>query len=205
MKKLLIFPYNGNALEAIDCIRGSHEFLGFIDDSPEKQGKVYFGYKVYSREAIMNFSEAEILAVPGNPENYIERIKIIESLNIPKTRYAKLIHPGAFISNLSEIGYNTLIMSGVSITSNSKIGNHVCILPGTVIHHDTAIGDYTLIGSNVSISGFTEIGMNCYIGSGSNIINNITVGDFSLIGLGSNVIKPVKKNSKVAGDPAGHI
>jgi hypothetical protein len=37
VKKLIIFPFNGNGIEALDCIQeNTFEFIGFIDDSPEK-------------------------------------------------------------------------------------------------------------------------------------------------------------------------
>ena len=205
MKKLLIFPFNGNALEAIACISDQYDFIGFIDDSQEKQSIEFHGYRILSRKVLNDYPESEVLAIPGNPDNFKQRKEIINSLGIPTERFAKLFHPNSYISSLSFIGYNTLIMAGAVVTANSVIGNHVCILPGSVIHHDTRIGDYTLIGSNVSISGHTVIGNNCYIGSGSNIINNVTIGDNSLIGLGSNVISSVRENTRVAGNPARYI
>ena len=33
MKKILFFPYNGNAMEAIECLDDNWEFIGFIDDN----------------------------------------------------------------------------------------------------------------------------------------------------------------------------
>ena len=33
-KKLLIFPFNGNGLEALDCIDKNYEFIGFVDAPP---------------------------------------------------------------------------------------------------------------------------------------------------------------------------
>jgi hypothetical protein len=44
--KLLIFPYNGNGLEALDCLGDQFEFIGFVDDTPEKQGVTKYGHKV---------------------------------------------------------------------------------------------------------------------------------------------------------------
>lgn len=205
MKKLLIFPLNGNAIEALSCISGQYELIGFVDDSEEKQNKKFFGYRVFGRDALKKYHEAEVLALPGNPLNYRQRKEIIGSLGINKERFAKVFHSSSVVSPLSEIGFNSLLMAGVVITGNSVIGNHVCILPGSVIHHDTRIGDYTLIGSNVTISGCTVIGENCYIGSGSNVINNISIGDNTLIGLGSNVISSIKENSKAAGNPAKYL
>jgi len=205
MEKLLIFPFNGNGLEALDCLGKNFELIGFIDDTKEKQEKNKLGFEVFSRAFIKKFHEAKILAVPGSPTSYHIRKRIILELKIPKKRFAQVIHPSAKISPFAKIGNNVLIMAGVVITSNAVIGNNVCILPNTVIHHDTEIGDYTLIGSNVTIAGNTKIGKNCYIGSGTSIINNIEIGDKTLIGMGTNVIKSLPKNSKVVGNPARQL
>jgi sugar O-acyltransferase (sialic acid O-acetyltransferase NeuD family) len=205
MEKLLIFPFNGNGLEAIDCIPGQYELIGFIDDTPEKQGMTKFGVEVFGREIIGKYAEAKILAVPGSPQNFRQRQEIINGLHIPTNRLATVIHPKASISPLGSIGKNALLMSGVVVTSNAVIGDHVCILPNSVIHHDSFIGEWTLIGSNVAIAGHVSVGANCYIGSGSNVINGIQIGAGSLLGLGTNLIKSIPANSKVVGNPAKSI
>lgn len=205
-QKLLIFPYNGNGIEAIDCIdEGKFTFIGFIDDTAGKLGKKANGIEVFGREALSRFPDAKILAVPGSPESFLLRQEIISSLNVSENRFATIIHPKAVIGGNVKIGYNCLIMAGVVLTSNVVINDHVCILSNTVIHHDSYIGNYTLIGSNISIAGNTKIESNCYIGSGTNIINGINIGAYSLIGLGSNVIKTIPARSKVAGNPARAI
>lgn len=205
VKKLLIFPYNGNGLEAVGCLSDEYEFIGFIDDQTEKQGMQKNGYKVFSRDIIAKYPEARILAVPGSPITYLQRKTIIEDLKLPVDRFAVVISPKASVSNLARIGYNVLISTGVVITSNAIIKNHICILPNSVIHHDIEIADYCLIGSNVTIAGNTKIGANSYIGSGVNIINNVTIGEKTMVGLGSNVINSLAPNSKVAGNPAKQI
>jgi sugar O-acyltransferase (sialic acid O-acetyltransferase NeuD family) len=205
MKKLVIFPYNGNGLEAIDCINNEFEFLGFIDDTPEKQGINKYGHTVYDRSFLINNPDVLILAVPGSPTSYKNRHIIIAGLGIEDNRFATIIHPNAQISGLATIGKNVLIMAGVVITSNAVINNHVCILPNTVIHHDSLVGSYSLLGSNISVAGSVQIGDNCYIGSGSRIINNIKVGHRCLIGMGSNVLKSIPDESKVVGNPARQI
>lgn len=202
MKKILIFPYNGNGIEAANCLSSEFDLIGFVDDTPEKQGIQKNGYMVYTRDAFDKYPDALVLAVPGSPTSFTQRESVINSLNIKKDRWATVIHPKATISTLASIGYNTLIMAGVVITSNTIIGNHVCILPNTVAHHNSKIDDYCLIGSNITIAGNTIINSNCYIGSGSNIINNIEIDEMSLIGLGTNVIKSIPAHSKLVGNPA---
>jgi sugar O-acyltransferase (sialic acid O-acetyltransferase NeuD family) len=205
MKKLLIFPFNGNGIEALDCIQNAFEVIGFVDDEISKQGKSKYGIEVFGRDAISKYKKAFVLALPGSPSSFRTRHDAIGSLNLEQERFATVIHPSASVSAHCNIGRNVLIMAGVVLTSNAIIGNHVCILPNSVIHHDSSVGDYSLVGANVTISGYTSIGRNCYIGSGSSVINNISVADFSLVGMGSNVIRNVTQGSIVAGNPAKEI
>jgi sugar O-acyltransferase (sialic acid O-acetyltransferase NeuD family) len=202
MQDLLIFPFNGNGLEALSCLGKNFNFLGFVDDTPEKQGQHALGFTVHTRKAFEEFPNALVLAVPGSPGSFTIRHNIIAGLNLPAERFATVIHPKADVSPFAKVGLNTLLMSGVVLTSNCIVGDHVCILPNTVIHHDSSVGNYTLIGSNVTVAGNTTVGSNCYIGSGSSIINGISIASETLIGMGSNVIKPVTSKSKLAGNPA---
>lgn len=202
MKDLLIFPFNGNGLEALNCLGTEFNFLGFVDDTREKQGLHPLGFEVFSREVFKTYPTALVLAVPGSPTSYSIRKKIIDDLGIADERFATVIHPNASVSPFAKIGKNTLLMAGVVLTSNCIIGNHVCVLSNSVIHHDSAVGDYTLIGSNVTVAGNTSIENNCYIGSGSSIINGISIGENTLVGIGTNVIKTIAKHSKIVGNPA---
>ena len=201
-KPLLIFPYNGNGIEALDCLGDAYQFIGFIDDTPEKQGFDRRGHPVLSRAAFSEWPDASVLGVPGSPTSYLSRRQIIEELGVSEERFATLVHPKASVSPRAVIGYNVLIMAGAVITSNAVIGNHVCVLPNTVIHHDAEVGAWSLIGANVTIAGHTRVGESCYIGSGSSIMNGLQIGEGVLVGLGSNVIRDVPARSRVAGNPA---
>ncbi|PPK99544.1 acetyltransferase [Parapedobacter indicus] len=205
MYDLLIFPFGGTAIEALDCLGQDYRCMGFVSDDKDKIGKSYAGVEVFDREALARFPNCKILAVPGSPSSYLKRENIIYSLNIDRERFARVIHPSAVISELANLGYNTLIGPGVVITSNARIGNHVCILPNSVVHHDSWVGDYTIIGSNVTIAGHVVIGSHCYLGSGSNVINNCSVADQTLIGMGSTVIKSLLTAGKYVGSPVRKI
>lgn len=203
MKGLFLFPCNGNALEAINCIDSrKYNLIGFVDDTIEKQNKSFLGVQVFSREVLYDYKDALILAVPGSPLSYMKRKKIIDELGVDSKRFTTIIHPNATISPFAKIGTNVLIMSGVVITSNAIIGNHVCVLPNSVIHHDTIIKEYCLIGSNVTIASNSIVEKNCYIGSGTSVINGVSIGAYSLIGIASNVISNIPANSKVVGNPS---
>lgn len=205
MEDLLIFPYSGTAIEAIDCLGESFKCIGFISDDTSVIGTDRFGIRIYGREAIDRFPDAKILAVPGSPKSYLKRKEVIDGLMLDENRFATIIHANAMISRNAIVGKNVLLMSGVVVTSNAVVGNHVCMLPNSVLHHDSILGEYTLVGANVTIAGNVKIGSNCYLGASSSIINGIEIGERSLIGIGSNVIKPCHADSRMVGNPAKNI
>ena len=211
-KKLILFPFGGNAREALLSILDINkagrkwDILGFIDDDPSAQKKSCCGIKVLGgREVLKRHTDTMILAVPGNPDTYLMRRQVINDLAVNKARFATVIHPSATVSPDACVGYNTLVMSNVVISCGVNIGNHVVILPNTVVSHDSVVGDHCLIGSNVSMSGNVTLGAGCYIGSGARIRERISIGERSLIGMGSIVISDVEKDVVVAGNPARTI
>ena len=211
-KKLIIFPAGGNArealviVEAVNKTKMTWDVVGFLDADPSLWGRRIHGVKIFSeKDCRQRFAQAHVLAVVGNPQNYLKRADIIKNLKVNPTRFATVIHPTAVISSNAKIGFNTLIMANVVVGSNVSIGNHSVILPNTTISHDSQIGDYTCIGANVAISGSVMIETGCYIGSGVNIREKIRIGKKSLIGLGSNVVKDVKKETTVTGNPAKSV
>ncbi|MDA8413283.1 MAG: acetyltransferase [Desulfobacteraceae bacterium] len=211
-KKLLLFPFGGNAREALLSVFAMNgrntewEVLGFIDDDQSRHGNECCGIKVLGGREILNETpDAFVLAVPGSPTSYPKRNKVIGSLNLDESRFATIIHPSVVVSPDAKIGYNTVIMPNAVISCGVTIGNHCIILPNTVISHDSIVGDYSCFGSNISISGSVRIGSSCYVGSGTKMRENVSIGDRTLVGLGSNVITNIEADVVAAGSPAKTI
>ena len=209
VKDLFLFPFGGNARESLISIIASNSLrqkwnvMGFIDDNRSLYGKNCCGIKVIGgREMLSESHGAYVLAVPGNPNNYLQRKAIIDGLNVESSRFVTIIHPSAAVADDSSIGFNTIIMPNVVISCGVKVGNHCIILPNTVIAHDSIVSDYCCVGSNVAISGYVVIAPNCYIGSGTNLRENVQIGKGTLIGIGSNVISNIDENVVVVGNPA---
>lgn len=201
-RPLLIFPCNGNGIEALDCLGEAWRCIGFVDDAPDKQGHDCCGLPVSARAAVAHRRDACWLAVPGSPGSFRTRRRLIAGLDLPAERFARVVHPLARVSPLATLGRNVLLMAGVVVTANAVIGDDVCVLPNSVIHHDSVIGDGTLVGANVTVAGHVVIGNDCYVASGSSIKNGLRIGDGALVGLGSVVIRDVGADRTVAGVPA---
>jgi hypothetical protein len=83
MEQLFIFPYGGNGLEAFDCAKEQYEVLGFIDDTPEKQGfQEKLGVEVFPRETLTAFPQTKVLAarkpslIPPAPGAHRESVTV---------------------------------------------------------------------------------------------------------------------------------
>lgn len=209
MKDLILFPFGGNAKEAVSAVRALNvtceqwNLLGFVDDNPNTWDKSLLDFPVLGgRDVFAKYPKANVLAVPGRASNFLQRPKLIAALELDKSRFATLVHPTARIGPNVHLGHNTLLMEGVTATANVTIGNHCVVLPNTVLSHDCSIGDYTMIGSNVSISGSVGVGRCCYLGSGSKLIEEIEIGEETLIGLGSVVLRSTEPSSVLVGNPA---
>ena len=198
---LLVFPCNGNAVEALGCLGDAWALEAFVDDTPAKQAAGCAGHAVRGREVLSHWPEARVLAVPGSPLSYAGRRAVIEGLRVPMQRWATVVHPRASVSPLARLGRNVLVMAGVVVTANAVIGDHVCVLPNAVIHHDTVVGDWTLVGAGVTLAGHVQVGENCYLGSGTSVLQGVRIGDGALTGLGSTVIRHVPPGARVAGVP----
>lgn len=197
MTPLLIFPFGGNSVEALDCIDESrYQIIGFVDDDPAKIATKYCGIEVFDRTAFERFGEAKVLACIGSPYNYKRRGEIIAGLHLAPDRFVTIIHPSAKISKFATIGKNCLMMAGVVVTHNAKIGDNAIVLPNSVIHHDVEIGENTFIAAGVVICGGVKIGQNCFIGAGARIIQNVSIGENVMVGLGSTVTENIEANTK---------
>ena len=211
-KPVLLFPFGGNAREALSVIREINrvtqewDVLGFLDDDPALWGQRFAGASVLGSTSLLKeYGDSWLLAVPGRSQSFTRRLQIIQSLGVPLSRFATVVHPSVFVGEGTQIGNNTVIMPNCVLTAGVTVGNHVVMLPGTVVSHDASIGDGTLIGSNVSISGGVTVEPNCYIGTGAKIIEEITIGSQALVGLGAIVVRDVPEGAVVVGCPARPI
>jgi sugar O-acyltransferase (sialic acid O-acetyltransferase NeuD family) len=176
--------------------------LGFIDDTPQKQGTiinsniVLGGVEWLEKNCGNKFSA--VCAI-GNPRDKYAVIKRVSTYGMD---FANLVHQDAKVSKFVELGYGNIICCNSFISVNVKIGNHISINPGCGIGHDVVIGDYSSLYWNVTLSGNVKVGEGCEIGSKTAVIPKNNVGRWSIIGAGAVVIKDIPDNCTAVGVPA---
>ncbi|MFW5700188.1 MAG: hypothetical protein ACOCWM_00735 [Cyclobacteriaceae bacterium] len=211
MKKLVILGGRGIGMIAASVANdlGTYEIMGFLNDFlpvGEKIGK-YRSYKIIGKSLdVSNYLEDEnvyfFIGYVGM-KNEKEVYEKITSLNIPRNRYATLIHPTAIIpKGFCCIGNGVLMAPLSQLSPDTTVEDNCILLPNSFLGHDSTMRRFSHITSNSVVGGNVIIGKGVHIGTNATIREDVTVGDFSLIGSGSVVLKDVPGNSIVVGNPA---
>jgi len=211
MKNLLIFGAGGLGRETtflvrrINAVSPTWNLMGFIDDTPELQGKTVCGIPVLGgKDYFDKHSEsAFVVCAIGDPES---KQKVVNALDVYQNiHWATLIDPQAVISEDIQVGCGTLIFPNTTVTVNVQIGIHVLVYYNTSVAHDVVIGDYTSINHGVNISGNVTIGTCSRMGVGSKVIEKTTIGDHVFVGAGGVVLSDIESGQTVVGIPARPI
>ena len=127
----------------------------------------------------------------------------IESLKIPASKFATLIHPSAIVpKGFCKIGNGVLMAPLSQLSPDATIEDNCILLPNSFVGHNSTLKKFAHIATNAVVGANVIVGRACHIGLNATIREKITIGDFSLIGAGSVVIKDVLENSIVVGNPA---
>jgi sugar O-acyltransferase (sialic acid O-acetyltransferase NeuD family) len=208
MKDLVIFGAGSFGREAAQLVeeinmdKKQWNLLGFIDETPEKQGKTFNDHAVLGNIDWLKKnigSNLRIVCAVGNPK---DKYCIIRKLSGFDLQYANLIHPCVCSNRTVELGTGNIICWNTFLSVNTRIGSHVAISPGCGIGHDTVIDDYSSLYWNVTLSGNVRISQGCELGSKSVVIPKKVIGKWSVIGAGAVVTADIPENCLAVGVPA---
>jgi sugar O-acyltransferase (sialic acid O-acetyltransferase NeuD family) len=192
-------------ISAINSVEIEMNIDGILDDNASIHGSTIQGIKVIgSLERWNEFDERTmfILAI-GTYSNLLLRRNIVDRLNIPKDRFATLIHPKAEIMIPEiQIGSGSIIHANVAIHPLCFLGDFVVLSAGTIIGVNNIIGSYSLFAAGITTATNIRIGSSAFIGAGVTISPNIEIGCAAIVALGSVVFRNVENGYKVIGNPA---
>ncbi|MBA4745334.1 MAG: hypothetical protein H2058_08750 [Muricauda sp.] len=214
MKKIIIIGGYGNGTVALSTIEDINknektwEVLGFLNDNETAPINGYPILGKINKPNVQKYIEKpdvyffySLISVKLN----FKFLSKLNELEIPKERFATLIHPTAVISKFSEIGYGTCIQPFVSIGPNTEIGNHVQIFAQSLIGHGAKLNDYSYVANNACIGADVVLKEGAYLGTNATTLEFVTLGKWSVTGIGAVVLKDVPDYAKMVGNPARQI
>jgi sugar O-acyltransferase (sialic acid O-acetyltransferase NeuD family) len=215
MNNVIVFGVSITAATIIDGIMNSdyssdYNIIGFLDDSQEKQGKEYFGYKVIGCfndiEMIKNkFNITTFLIGLADHRHMMIRHRVFKKCVSLGLTPGESIHRNANILKSANLQQGAFIMPNVYIGVNVNIGVNSSIHVGVSILEEVKIGNNVLIAGNSFIGGYAKIGDNVYIGPGCIIASGVEIESNTLIGAGSLVLKKLPSNVAAYGSPISLI
>lgn len=211
-KKVIIMGGEGNggviASAIIDMNKkgyNEYELLGYLNDY-EKKGTLIHGFpvlgnledfKLYLEDNDIFFMWAVHMIGHGK-----KRRELFYKLNIPISKFAKILHPNAFIAD------NVSIEPGVFVMANSYVGpgtilrKCTLIMANCVVGHNDDIGELCHLSAGCNVSSYIKIGMASDIGLGASVLEKRNIGNYSVIGANSLLTKDIEDSVIYLGSPA---
>ena len=211
MKKLIIIGGYGNGtvvqstVEDINDVKPEWELLGFLNDNEKEPINGYPVLGSIDKATVNKYLKDDdvyfFYSLISVKLNHKFLFKLLE-LEIPKNKFATLIHPTAVVSKHAKIGYGVCIQPLVSVGPNTTIGNFIQIFAQSLVGHGAKLDDYSYVANNACIGADVHLKEGAYLGTNSTTLEYITLGKWSITGIGAVVLKDVDDYAKVVGSPA---
>lgn len=188
----------GVVLDAIAEI-GGMEIAGFIDNTPELQGKEIAGIPVIgSTDELGNIrfpSEYVHIAIGDN----VARGDIGRRLKDMGLKLLTVVHPTATVNRNAVVGEGCYIGPRAIVNNGSVIGGLCIINSGAIVEHDNKIGYSVHVAPGAKTAGRVRIDEYSFVGLGSVVLPDVHIGSGVMVGAGSTVVKDVPSGSTMIG------
>jgi sugar O-acyltransferase (sialic acid O-acetyltransferase NeuD family) len=203
MSKLVILGAGGIAIVAADIARSQgFDVIGFLDDSPAKNGTLFCGAPVLGDFNMLSGLRQCVQQVVVAFSNGRGRLDVAQRALSYGFSLPSLIHPSAVISQYASVEQGSIVMPGVIVNAGALIGSNCILNTAASIDHECRIGDGVHIAPGARLSGLVTVGTASWIGIGSVIREAIHIGTDVLVGAGSLVLKHIPNGVVAFGSPA---
>lgn len=182
------------------------ECVGFLndDDADELNGYPILGEVSEEAWRALPDDYQFVYALSSVGKAY-ERYKLLQDLEIPRERFATIIHPTAEVSDQASLGAGVVLMPFTMVGTDVEIGDHSQLYGQSFVGHDATLEEMVFVANNASVGAEVHVEDGAHLGTNSAFVEHVTVGQYSVVGLSAAVIDDVEPFQKVAGNPAESI
>ena len=191
-----------NLVESIKNSFPGFDFLGFVDDKEEIQGKLIFGYPVVGKFEWLRGKQIHVFNSVA--KTMAIREKATQKIMTYELDFVQLIHPSINTCR-TELGKDIAIFENVFLGPNSSIGSHTIVHAGSMIAHDVKIGENCFIAPGAQLLGGVTVGNSVFIGSNAVCLPKSKIEDGATIGAASVISGMVEEGTTMFGVPARKI
>jgi sugar O-acyltransferase (sialic acid O-acetyltransferase NeuD family) len=211
-KPLLLIGSGGLARETIELVRAVNrvgatwDLIGVLDDDPATHGSLVHGVEILGgSELAHDQPDALVTACVASPSDPLRRMRLTARLDLPRERYATLVHPAAVVPESAAVGAGSVLHAGTVLTADVELGAHVAAMPAVVLTHDDVVQDGVTFGAGARVAGGVTIQRGAYIGAGALLREGLVVGAGAVVGMGAVLTRSVPAGEVWAGTPARRL
>jgi len=206
--RIAIFGAGGLGREILQALRDMQaagapvECAGFIVDPGVAAAESLHGLPVRRglEALLLGDANLHLVVALGDPAARARIVQRVEAAVGP--RFARVVHPRAWIGNTVQIGDGSMVLGLASVTTDVRLGRHVLVNPNASIAHDCVLEDFVTLAPAVALAGGVHLEEGCELGIGARVAPRLRLGRWSVVGAGAVVIRPTPSGATVVGVPA---
>lgn len=210
-KKVIIIGGEGNGGVIASCIEDNRErygdleweFYGFLNDF-EKGKKINGAPVLGGTDEIEKYLDGDyyfMYAIHMIGRN-LKSEQVFNKMNIPKERFATIIHKTAFVAKSATLEPGVFVMSNSYIGPAAKIGYCTLIMANALIGHNTTVGPLCHFSVGSITSSYIKIGKVSDVTLGARVLEKRNIGNYSVAGANSLITHDIPDYEIHVGSPA---
>jgi sugar O-acyltransferase (sialic acid O-acetyltransferase NeuD family) len=171
---------------------------GFLDDT-KVVGTFHAGYPILGGMTTVIDPTAHYIIALGHPQH---RQTLTEKFVARGVRWARLVHPLAYVASTAKIGGGSIVAPFAFIGPEVVLHDHVLVNVHATVGHEARVGSYAVLSPYANINGAARLGDGVFVGSNATIVNGATIGARSKISAGAVVYNDIPADVRALGNPA---
>ena len=192
-KKVIIIGGEGNGGVIAACIEDNRkrfgdlewEVAGFVNDyETQVCGYPVLGGTDDVQELLKNPDYHFMWGIHMIGRNILTE-KTFRKVNIPRERFATIVHKTAFVADSAVLEPGVFVMSNCYVGAQARLGQCSLMMANSLVGHNTTVGPLCHFSVGSITSSYITIGLCSDVTLGAKVIEKVKIGDFAVAGAGS--------------------